>query len=329
LYICTRTSFLESYAYIQQEADQITDVTTPEQAQHVIDDNAFGSPSPNKQSTNLTSPKIGKINMLYGPPNPTYERALQSHLHHSTLHSHPTFILRQQLLPRLWSKPAYILSQLLLELEKSDSSTRLEWLFWFDADTYLLNPHIPLSIFLPPEDHSHIHLLCTNDHNGLNDGAFFARVGPWTVHLMAAALSLEELRPTVSLKYSEQSAIEHLITQEAYYANHTAILPQRWFNAFVGPRDWDGEIKKGKQLEGHGVREGDLLVHFAGRGDTKRERMRRFMNAVERDRGKWEVKVQETEIEGEVREFWRGWSSEGSARVSGAGEVKTEGREEA
>ena len=45
-------------------------------------------------------------------------------------------------------------------------------------------------------------------------------------------------------------------------------------------------------------------MHFAGRGDTQRGRMTRFMNAFEGDNGRWDLEVGETEMEGE---FWEGW----------------------
>jgi len=70
---------------------------------------------------------IGKITMLYGRVNPAYERALQSHKAHAEAHGYPLFILRQKLLGRLWSKPAYIMSVILEELQKP-AEERLKWL---------------------------------------------------------------------------------------------------------------------------------------------------------------------------------------------------------
>ena len=91
---------------------------------------------------------------------------------------------------------------------------------WFDADTVVVNAKIPLEMFLPPSpEFDHVHFLCGSDHHGLNDGAFLLRVHPYSLHLMAAALSVESLRPEVDLKYSEQSAIEHVV-QSHYFIYH-------------------------------------------------------------------------------------------------------------
>ena len=70
---------------------------------------------------------IGKVTMLYGDRNPVYESALEGHMEHGRRHGYQIFVLRRQLLGRLWSKPAYILSILLEELQKPPES-RLKWL---------------------------------------------------------------------------------------------------------------------------------------------------------------------------------------------------------
>lgn len=298
------------YTHSEQRTEQVQS-TLAVQHDHkvIIDGKAFVSSDIKPEQDAYAGAKIGKITMLYGDPSPTYERALQSHQDHGKLHHYPLFILRQKLLGRLWSKPAYIMSIILQELEKPHAEDRLEWLFWFDADTYLLNQKIALETFLPPmPEMAHINFMCGNDHNGLNDGGFFMRINDWTLHLMAATISLEILRPEISLKYSEQSGIEHLIKHEPIYVNHTAIVPQRWYNAFMGPREWDGRIKPNRQLSGNSVQEGDLLVHFAGSGATKKGRMTKFMTAFAKNRQQWELDVGETEMESELREFWEGWA---------------------
>ena len=79
---------------------------------------------------------------------------------------------------------------------------------WFDTDIIIMNPNVPLDVFLPPKDFSHINLLCTNDHNGLNNGAFMIRVGEWGVRYFVDSLALHTYQPDLKLKYSEQSAME-------------------------------------------------------------------------------------------------------------------------
>lgn len=65
--------------------------------------------------------------MLYGEPNPLYERVLATHDLHNAYFGYPFLVLREQTLPGYWSKPAYILRLLLSELEKSEPQ-RLKWL---------------------------------------------------------------------------------------------------------------------------------------------------------------------------------------------------------
>lgn len=70
---------------------------------------------------------VGKVHAVFGEPNPVYERALELHRNHADIHGHPMFILRERILSGLWSKPAFILSVILRELEKPEES-RLQWL---------------------------------------------------------------------------------------------------------------------------------------------------------------------------------------------------------
>jgi hypothetical protein len=259
---------------------------------------------------------IGKATMLYGQQSPVYERALQTHLQHAETHGYPVFVLREKLLGRLWTKAAYILSIILNELQKP-AGDRLQWLFWFDADTILLNPYLPLETFLPPSpEFDHISFLCGFDHNGLNDGAFLLRINEYSLHLMAASLTVESFRPEVELKYSGQSAEEHVILSHDIvnprYSNFTysdgyAKIPQRWMNAYMGPRTLEGEVKPYRQLIGNSVHEGDLLVHFAGGAtpEVKVKRMKKFLDALKTTREAWEMPANETGIEREVQEFWK------------------------
>lgn len=209
-------------------------------------------------------PFITKVTMLYGDRNEVYERALQSHIDHGKKHGYPVKVLRQKMLGRLWTKPAWLLSIVLDELAKPPEQ-RTQWIFWFDADTFIANPDIPLEIFLPPKPaFSHIHFLCGNDHNGLNDGAFLLKVNDFALHMLAASLSVETYRPEIDLKYSEQSAIEHVVLSgDVYrpwdgtrYIDGYARIPQRWMNAYMGARDEDGQLDSKKKQHSNSILEG-------------------------------------------------------------------------
>jgi hypothetical protein len=154
---------------------------------------------------------IGKVTASFGHSDPTYESAISSHIPHNTQHFYRHFILRSRLVGGLWSKHAYLLTILGLELSKPESE-RMEWLFWHDRDTIVMNPNIPLDIFLPPEpEFAHVNILVTKDRNGLNNGVFFVRVNQWALKMFASALSIKEYMPDLQLKYTEQSGMEKVL----------------------------------------------------------------------------------------------------------------------
>jgi hypothetical protein len=156
-------------------------------------------------------PRFGKITATFGEPDPPYENAIASHKLHNEIHGYPHFILREQILRGLWSKHAYILSIIGTELAKPENE-RLKWVLWHDRDTVLMNPQIPLDIFVPPSPaFDHIHMLVTNDRNGLNNGVFLCRVSAASFKFFASALSIREYQPEIQLKYTEQSGMEEVI----------------------------------------------------------------------------------------------------------------------
>lgn len=83
---------------------------------------------------------------------------------------------------------------------------------WHDADIVVMNPEIPLDIFIPPSpEFSYVNLLYTNDRNGLNNGVFLIRVNEWAIRLLSAVIAYHTFKPDVKLKYTEQSALELMI----------------------------------------------------------------------------------------------------------------------
>ena len=204
--------------------------------------------------------RIGKATILFGTLSEVYERALRTHELHNRLNNYPLYVLRHSLLDDVWTKPAYILSILLRELAKPEGE-RLEWVFWVDGDTIILNPYVPIEALLPPEDDPEwddVHLLVSYDWNGLNNGVFPVRVNIWSVELFSAILSFRFYRPEQQLQFRDQSAMDFLI-QDEHFAPNVIRTPQRWFNAYQGEHN--------ETLETFQVRTGDLLVHFAGVGN--------------------------------------------------------------
>jgi hypothetical protein len=238
--------------------------------------------------------RIGKCTILfYG--NSFWERAIRTHERHNREHGYRLHVLRQQLLDDVWSKPAYILSLLLRELAKPESE-RLEWLMWVDADTVLLNPHIPIEVFLPPpgSQFEDVHLVYSNDWNGLNNGVFPVRVNTWAVELFSAIVAYRHYRPDDVLVYRDQSAMDTLM-HEPRFAPHIIQAPQRWFNAYQGEHN--------ETLAPFQIRRGDFLVHFAGVGNRE-ERMGYWLERAEQHLEDWEVPLKSTSYPQEARDFW-------------------------
>ncbi|KAK4553274.1 hypothetical protein LTR86_009574 [Recurvomyces mirabilis] len=247
----------------------------------------------NEDATKLGArTRIGKCTIVFNG-NDAWERALRTHELHDKLHGYRLHVLRENLMDDVWSKPAYILSLLLRELAKPESE-RLDWILWVDADTIILNPHVPIETFLPPADFNDVHLIYTNDWNGLNNGIFPVKVSRWAVDLFSAIISFRYYRPDASLTFRDQSAMDILL-HEKQFAKHIVQVPQRWFNAYQGEHN--------ETLNPFQIRRGDLLVHFAGVGDRE-ERMAYWLDRAEQHLDDWEMPVKSTSYPQEARDFW-------------------------
>ena len=247
--------------------------------------------------------RIGKATVLFSG-NMFWERCIRTHERHDKEHGYRLYVLRQQLIDDVWSKPAYILSLLLREMSKHQSE-RLDWLFWVDADTIILNPYIPIETFLPPPgtEFDDIYLMYSNDWNGLNNGVFPIRVNEWSVQLFAAIVSYRHFKPEDPLVFRDQSAMNALM-QEPEYAKHIMQAPQRWFNAYQGEHN--------ETLQPFQVRRGDLLVHFAG-VPAREERMQYWLERAEQHLDDWEVPVKSTSY---IQEAWDFWNEQKEIRKS-------------
>ncbi|KAI9796562.1 MAG: hypothetical protein M1833_006126 [Piccolia ochrophora] len=199
---------------------------------------------------------------------------------------------------------------LVQELSKPPEQ-RVEWLFFFDADTIILNPNIPLSAFLPPDvapdaasksefNSSSIHFLPNADGGGINIGTFFLRVHPWSLAFLLRVLELPHVRPELKIEESwntEQNAYKHAAA-EADHREHIRYIPRHWINAYeVNRADSEESIFDGLT--------GDLLVHFPGlRADTRRAHMDAWFEELENHPAKWRVPFKETTIEAETKAYW-------------------------
>ncbi|KAM3548697.1 hypothetical protein MY1884_009072 [Beauveria asiatica] len=174
----------------------------------------------------------------------------------------------------MWNKQAFLQLLLLNEMAKP-LQERLEWIFWADRDTVILDYCRSPASFIPEAIRNNnatsstaqegdINLLITNDHNGLMAGIFMIRVCEWSVKFLSDVISFRDFKPHVHLAFSEQTAME-LILQEDRNKKHVAYVPQHWLNNyrldtaenFVHRQDANG-------MAYWGARRGDFMVHFAG-----------------------------------------------------------------
>ncbi len=162
---------------------------------------------------------------------------MRTHKLHNRLHGYPMFIQREDILDGYWTKPAHVLSVVVHELSKPRSQ-RLLWLWWFDADTIILNYMTPLEAFLPPtssvaagsqeaaDELKKVNVITTDDWNGLNNGIFAIRVSPYAVEMLSGVLAYRDLRANVSLPFQAQSAMENILKMPKY-ARYAAKVPAR------------------------------------------------------------------------------------------------------
>ncbi|KAF2756828.1 hypothetical protein EJ05DRAFT_45020 [Pseudovirgaria hyperparasitica] len=128
--------------------------------------------------------------MLYGPYNEMYERAIESHTPHNELHGYDMFVLRHQITEGYWNKLLHLQTIIANELQK-DLEGRLDWIWWVDPAIIIINPAIPLDIFLPPphEQFAQTSFLATHTQGALNTTSFFIKVSPWSIRFLVKAMA--------------------------------------------------------------------------------------------------------------------------------------------
>lgn len=236
---------------------------------------------------------MGMCTAMHGKYAESYQTAFDSHLMHSEIQGYPIYVLDRSIIDGLWSKEAALLEVMLHEMSKPDVA-RLRWVMWFDADTLVTNPYIPAETFLPPLDLDDVHLLATEDWNGLNNGVFLIRISAWSIKLLSNILAYPSYRPNEKLAFTEQTAMERWV-QDPLFARGCVYVPPRWFNSY--PRGEDEEWSK------YQVGKGDMIMHFAGMGG-KSEAIQAWHDRIVEEADEWEVPVTESSLASEVANFW-------------------------
>lgn len=248
--------------------------------------------------------------------NEHYRRALETHLLRTLVHRSSMHVLCTPIVDGMWNKQALILSILLQEMEKP-ADERLEWIFWADGDTVVLDKcRDPMTFLQPPEARdtvgpdgseldTKINLLIAKDHNGINAGVFLTRVNRWSVDFFSDVLAFRDFRPDVDLPFIEQSAMDNLL-QEKKYKKKVKYVPQHWFNAY-GRKEGIVEeyltLDDASKLPDWAARKGDFLIHFAGCADKAGE-MKSYSKVSQQLGNVWESGEALRDIGEDIEAFW-------------------------
>jgi len=252
----------------------------------------------------LTYNRILSASMLFGITSPTYKRAIETHKRQAQRWGYTTEILQRDEGCGFWTKLIFLLNLVGQELQKP-AETRAEWIMWSDADALILNPNIPLSIFLPPPDLPHIHFVGNKDWRGLNNGVFFVRVHPWTVSMFTSAMSFPICHQDVDLGGNvEQEAMrltferENGGTDDKGWRSGIVFMPRTWFNAYelfqdeIQGSDYYNEIINSTVQSYPGLKmkhkfegaRGSMITHFPGiNGDVRQKLMNDWMDLIDQE----------------------------------------------
>ena len=166
---------------------------------------------------------------------------------------------------------------------------------WFDADTVILNPSVPWSLFLPPADFEDIHFLGSQDQNGFNAGMMMVRVHEWSVNMLAEVVALRQLRPEAKFDFYDQGATRW-VNERPGYEEHLTYQPHDWWNAF------------GQSGEPYNTDR--FMLHFAGvdccgQPEKKTTVMGRWLDMVENHPEKHEMPMANTTYPAQVEQYWK------------------------
>ncbi|PVH97744.1 glycosyltransferase family 34 protein [Periconia macrospinosa] len=290
----------------------------------------------NLTTTPSRSPRIAALIAHYGSDR-AYGPALQTHLLHGLVHEHEVHVLCDPIVDAVWNKPAFLLKLMMEEMMKPEEK-RLEWIFWSDRDTMILDQCRPISSFLPPQRSTqdpprptptpglftrllfkiglgssgsngpkNVHLLIANDKNGLNAGIFLLRVSHTSISFLTAILSYPTHHRKTRLRFKEQTAMSLLISTPEFRP-HIQIVPQHWFNSYTGATVFAERMNttglEGGFREGY-VRRGDFLVHFAG-NKKKEQNVKQWAEMLDKEGVVWANKggIQRDGHQ-EVTKFWK------------------------
>lgn len=184
----------------------------------------------------------------------THDFCIDSHEAYCSKHGYAFFMETQEYVGRsaYWQK-IFSLAMLMASALEGDT---LDWIFWTDTDTMILNDEIKLESFLPPSheawnsNDTDVHVLMSRDHRGWNNGAFLIRVHPWSLNYLIRSYTWPDYH--AGFESFEQTAMARLYEEFEDVRRHVVRVPMKWFNAYPSGRSV------------YVATDQDLQVHFPG-----------------------------------------------------------------
>lgn len=233
-------------------------------------------------------PRVMKVTSLFGADNDLFDGALRSHEEHNRSNGYELLVFRRKIVENYRSMPTYLLSIIVEQLAKPEKA-RVEWVMWIGPSMMVLNPQIPLEIFLPPEDFGRAAFLGTQVGSRFDPGAFFARVHERSVKMLLEVLSVSKADLGDSLEASRE-ALEKVLRSDEFREN-VLYQPKGWYNPYQFSTN-DSQ-----------ARPGNLMVHFTGLSGEKWRAMADWISQTPEQKRRWSMSVHRTNYEKEVREY--------------------------
>ena len=124
----------------------------------------------------------------------------------------------------------------------------IEWVFWTDADSLIMNPDIRLESFIDRR----YDMIVASDFNDINTGQFFIRNCKWSRDFLERVYTNEGF---IDHGWWEQDSFIDLYYNNKKDRRHIKILSQRCMNSY------DPDTFSDKKIA---WKSGDFIIHFAG-----------------------------------------------------------------
>lgn len=162
---------------------------------------------------------------------------------------------------------------------------------WFDPDTIILNPRVPLEAFLPPAEETETDLIVSHDEQGLNSGVMFLRIAPWSFQFLVQVLTVPAVENQRGSAISKDEPAFEGILDRVEFRGRTVYQPRNWFNAIHSNGTFKGQA-------------GDLLVHCEDINAEKWMAMDMYLGNVTVVGNGWEKDYFDTAYRFMLEDFW-------------------------